>query len=172
VVSIVSIVALSLAEPRRDSAQRQSENIEQDSFNQRLKMTICSRSPRNGPWRAFAIFGTRGDRPSPPRAPGVNYGRRNDSAGPSVDGQEEKRFSRSIRILIAELGRVRYVSDVHEALDCLMYGWPTEHNSQYARAIETCLNVIAKRGHVNEAEAAFSDAADEAGLLLRGPGPH
>jgi hypothetical protein len=66
-------------------------------------------------------------------------------------GMDEKRFSRPVRIHIAELGSVRYVSDVHEALDCLMYGWPTERNSQHARAIETCLNVIAKNAQANEA---------------------
>ena len=86
-------------------------------------------------------------------------------------GMDEKRFSRPVRIHIAELGSVRYVSDVHEALDCLMYGWPTERNSQHARAIETCLNVIAKSAQANEAEAAFSEAADEAGILLRDTGP-
>ena len=51
-----------------------------------------------------------------------------------------------------------------------MYCWPGERSSQHARAIETCLKVIAKGGHANEAEAAFSAAADEAGILLHGPG--
>ena len=37
-----------------------------------------------------------------------------------------------------------------------MYGWPTARNSHHAaRAIETCLNVIAKGAHANDAEAAF-----------------
>jgi hypothetical protein len=82
---------------------------------------------------------------------------------------DEKLFSRPVRIHIAGLGTFRHVSNVHEALDCLIYGWPTEHNSRNTRAIETCLNVMAKGAHANEAEAAFNDAADEAGLLLRGP---
>ena len=86
-------------------------------------------------------------------------------------GMDEKRFSRPVRIHIAELGSVRYVSDVHEALDCLMYGWPRERNSQHVHALETCLNVIAKSAQANEAEAAFSEAADEAGILLRDTGP-
>jgi Protein of unknown function (DUF982) len=84
---------------------------------------------------------------------------------------DEKCFSHPIRIHIAELGTVRYVSNVHEALDCLMYGWPTERNSECARAIETCLNVISKSAQASEAEAAFSDAAEEAGILLHGPEP-
>ena len=82
---------------------------------------------------------------------------------------EEKRFSHPIRIHIAEFGTVRYISDVHEALDCLMYCWSTERNSRHTRAIETCLNVIANGAHANEAEAAFNDAADEAEILLHGP---
>ena len=98
------------------------------------------------------------------------YGEGTTPAASALLGMEEKRFSHPIRIHIAGLGTVRYVSDVHEALDCLMYGWPTEHNSQHARAIETCLNVVAKGGRAHEAEAAFNDAAVEAGILQHGPG--
>ena len=79
----------------------------------------------------------------------------------------QKRFSQPVRIHLEQFGTVRVIADVHEALDCLMYGWPTERNSQHTRAIETCLSVLTKNALAHEAEAAFSDAADEAGILLR-----
>ena len=128
-------------------------------------MPICSRSAIDGPWRAFAFFCK-----SFVRVLSHFYGGRNDSGRIGVIGHGRKAVLHPIRIHIAGLGTVRYVSDVHEALDCLMYGWPAEHNSQHARAIETCLNVVAKGGRAHEAEAAFNDAAVEAGILQHGPG--
>ena len=63
------------------------------------------------------------------------------------------------------------ITDVHEALDCLMYGWPERRGSQHAEALDTCLKVLAGERSGREAEKVFTDAATEAGILLTGPTP-
>jgi Protein of unknown function (DUF982) len=96
----------------------------------------------------------------------------NDPAqGSCQTGIDEKRFAYPFRVHLAELGTVRYVSDVHEALDCLIYGWPAGHSLRHAHALDTCLKVLAKARSTTEAEAAFGEAAEEAGILLHGPIP-
>ena len=84
---------------------------------------------------------------------------------------DEKLFGHPLRVHLAELGTVRYVCDVHEALDCLMYGWPARHSPHHARALDTCLKVLEKRRSTIEAEAAFGEAAEQAGILVHGPMP-
>ena len=57
---------------------------------------------------------------------------------------DEGRFSFPFRIHLGEMGTVRCVSNIHEALDCLIYGWPGGHSTQHAHALDTCLQVLAK----------------------------
>ena len=83
----------------------------------------------------------------------------------------QKRFSQPVRIHLEQFGTVRVITDVHEALDCLMYGWPERRGSQHAEALDTCLKVLAGERSGREAEKVFTDAATEAGILLTGPTP-
>ena len=55
---------------------------------------------------------------------------RNNSGRIGVLGMEEKRFSHPIEIT-SRRGNGSVCSDVHEALDCLMYGWrPSQSTTQ------------------------------------------
>ncbi len=86
-------------------------------------------------------------------------------------GMEEKPFSRAIRVHLVEFGKVRVVSNTHEALDCLMYCWPGERGPRHRDAIDACLKVLEGYRSTTDAEKAFADAAGEAGVLLEGPAP-
>ena len=81
---------------------------------------------------------------------------------------DEGQFAFPFRIHLGEMGTVRCVSNIHEALDCLIYGWPAGHSTQHAHALDTCLHVLAKTLSSTEAEAAFAKAAEEAGILVHG----
>jgi hypothetical protein len=70
-----------------------------------------------------------------------------------------------------EFGKIRVVSNPHEALDCLMYCWPGERGPRHHDAIDACLKVLEGYRSTIDAEKAFNDAAVEAGFLLEGPAP-
>ena len=82
---------------------------------------------------------------------------------------DEGQFSFPCRIHVGEMGTVRCVSNIHEALDCLIYAWPGGYGTQHSHALDTCLHALAKTRSTTEAEAAFAEAAEEAGILVHGP---
>ncbi|MET0943557.1 MAG: DUF982 domain-containing protein [Mesorhizobium sp.] len=84
---------------------------------------------------------------------------------------EEKAFSHAIRVHLVEFGKIRVVSNTHEALDCLMYCWPGDRGPRHRDAIDACLKVLDGHRSTVDAEKAFSDAVSEAGMLIEGPAP-
>ena len=83
----------------------------------------------------------------------------------------QKKFTHPVRLHFEQFGTTREVSDVHQALDCMMYGWPENRGSAHGQALDVCLKVLAGQRSGREAEQAFIKAATEAGILLQSQKP-
>jgi hypothetical protein len=83
----------------------------------------------------------------------------------------QKKFTHPVRLHFEQFGTIREVSDVHQALDCMMSGWPDKRGSAHGHALDMCLKVLAGQRSGREAEQAFIEAATEAGILLQSPKP-
>ena len=66
----------------------------------------------------------------------------------------------------AQVGRLRTVTSVREAAECLLEDWPEKgRGDHYSRVIRACRNALA--GEVTTSIAQRLQAALEAGILVR-----
>ncbi len=80
---------------------------------------------------------------------------------------DDKRFSRTILVALGEGGETHDVGSAREATELLMStAWP-ERGERHREAAETCMKVLEGARSTVDAERAFSEAAVEAGILLR-----
>jgi hypothetical protein len=67
----------------------------------------------------------------------------------------------------SEPGRLRRVSSVREAAECLVSGWPATTGAAYRTATKACYVALSGKGSADEVFAAFVEAAREADVLVR-----
>ena len=77
----------------------------------------------------------------------------------------EKRFDRPIVISLRR-GESRAITSARQAADFLMTDWPGERHQWHRDALDACLKVIEGYRSTADAETAFREAADRAGILL------
>jgi hypothetical protein len=79
----------------------------------------------------------------------------------------ERRFDRPIVVSLKEGERLK-IASAQQAADFLMADWPGERDEWHRDALEACLKVIEGYRSTADAENAFREAADRAGILLPG----
>jgi hypothetical protein len=74
-------------------------------------------------------------------------------------------WDRCVELTIESADHFRCVSNSREAMECLSTCWPTKGGASFAAARKACLQSLdGKIGH-EQAQAAFVNAALEAGIL-------
>jgi hypothetical protein len=89
--------------------------------------------------------------------------KRNNLAGARLDA--EKLFDRPI-LISPRRGESLDIKSAQQAADFLMTGWPGERNQWHRDALDACLKVIEGYRSTADAETAFREAANRAGILL------
>ena len=77
----------------------------------------------------------------------------------------ENRFDRPIVVSLRE-GESLKIASAQQAADFLMADWPGERDEWHRDALEACLKVIEGYRSTADAENAFREAADRAGIRL------
>jgi hypothetical protein len=77
----------------------------------------------------------------------------------------EKRFDRPIVISLRR-GESLDITSAQQAADFLMTDWPGERDQWHRDALDACLKVMEGYRSTADAETAFREAADRAGILL------
>lgn len=68
----------------------------------------------------------------------------------------------------AQVGRLRTVTSVREAAECLLEDWPEKgRGNHYSRAIRACRNALAEKVTTSSARNAFIQAAQEVDIFVR-----
>ena len=68
----------------------------------------------------------------------------------------------------AQVGRLRTVTSVREAAECLLEDWPEKgRGDHYSRAIRACRNALAEKVTTSSARNAFIQAAQEVDIFVR-----
>ena len=78
----------------------------------------------------------------------------------------EKPFHRPIAVSHGTGGETLEIASVQQAADLLMSAdWPGERDAWHRDAVDACLKVIEGNRSTEDAENAFRQAADKAGIL-------
>jgi Protein of unknown function (DUF982) len=78
-----------------------------------------------------------------------------------------QRFA-GVTIETSVAGRMRTVTSVREAAECLLGEWPTQRRGDhYRRAVRACHDALKGEATASVAQRAFVRAALEAGILVR-----
>jgi hypothetical protein len=78
----------------------------------------------------------------------------------------EKLFDRPVVVSRGTRGETLKVVSAGQAADFLMAEWPGERNEWHRDAVDACLKVVEGHRSTEDAETAFREAADRAGILL------
>ena len=76
-----------------------------------------------------------------------------------------KAFSRPI-LVRAEPDDLRSIVSVDQAAEFLMSGWPAERDDWHRDAVDACLKVLEGYRSTADAERAFREAAQRAGIMV------
>lgn len=74
-------------------------------------------------------------------------------------------WDKPVELMIDGPDHFHCVGNSREAVACLSNSWPGEHDALYATARRTCLKAIEGKVRSEEAQAAFINAAENAGIL-------